>query len=99
VTTTSAANPNQRFDDRKRCRQKVLDALIKAAAVRNEGWVEHEREVMAEAANAFALAHGYHTITVEDIERIEHNAMGHCDYGSKIALYISELVVPSLHVR
>lgn len=79
-----------------KCRQRCLDALRQAMNLRNtfDGleWVEHEREAITVAANTWALAHGLPTVTVSQVEEIEHLACGHSDYGSKLALYVAELV-------
>lgn len=47
---------------------------------------------MAKAANDWAAAHGLNKVTVHQIEDIEHLAVGHIDYATKIALYIAEMV-------
>ncbi len=77
------------------CRQHVLLALCAAAEDRSASdWVERERVVVATSANAWAQAHGYpQRVTVDDVERIEVQAVGHVDYASKLALYIAEFVV------
>lgn len=78
------------------CKQHVENALSEAAQHRdkNLAWIEREREVMAIAANEWALAHGYPpSITVDVVERVEGPAVGHIDYASKMALYVAEQVV------
>ena len=56
-------------------------------------WVERERRALANAANAWAVAHGpLRTVTVDEIEQVEPRAIGHSDYARKLALYIAELV-------
>jgi hypothetical protein len=78
------------------CRAHVLAALIKEAKKRNQcdgmEWVDNERLAVAVAANQWAGAHGYRTVTIHDVERVEGQAVGHCDYASKLALYVAELV-------
>jgi hypothetical protein len=59
------------------CRAHVLAALVKEAKKRNQ----------------WAGAHGYRTVTIHDVERVEGRAVGHVDYASKLALYVAELVV------
>lgn len=79
------------------CRDYVLDALRKAMEARHRftglEWIDYERQAVAIAANQWADAHGIErTVTVHDVERIEVTAVGHVDYGPKLALYIAEYV-------
>jgi nitrate reductase assembly molybdenum cofactor insertion protein NarJ len=77
-----------------RCRDQILAALRAQMAHRNDhpDWMHRERVAIATAATMYALAHGLRAVTVMDVERIEHAAVGHFDYASKISLYISEMV-------
>lgn len=61
---------------------------------RVNAWVESERMAVAVAANQWAEAHGIaRRVTVEHVESVESMAMGHVDYASKLALYVSDLVL------
>lgn len=78
------------------CRAHVFDALVGAGRSRDQrdDWEEHERLAVTLAANEWAQAHGYPTrLTVADVERIERPAIGHSDYGAKLALYVAENVL------
>ena len=82
-------------DSVRSCHSRIFDGLVAKMEHRSRfSWVEDERLAVAEAANAWALAHpGSHTVSVDDVELIEHLAMGHVDYASKLALYVAEMVV------
>lgn len=80
------------------CRDYIYDALVRTMEDRSSrdgmGWVERERMAVAVAANEWAVAHApARTVTVDDVEAVEGRAVGHCDYASKLALYVAELVV------
>ena len=85
-----------RHDELANCRRRCLVALREAMGERPTysglGWIEDERLAITNAANDWATAHGLPTVTVNDVERIEHMAMGHVDYATKLALYVAELV-------
>lgn len=85
-----------RYDELENCRRRLKVALHSAMAVRSSfdglEWIEHERDAITNAANVWALAHGLPTITVAQVEQVEQRAVGHVDYGSKLALYVCELV-------
>ena len=84
-----------RHEDVMNLRRRCLWALRKAMNDRplfaDTEWIEHERQAITEAANVWALAHGLPTITVGQVEAIEHFAVGHIDYAEKLALYVAEL--------
>lgn len=83
-------------NDHRSCREDVLAALNAAAAHRGNdlSWIDHEREVVATAANVWAMLHNYpNRVTVDDVERVERGAVGHYDYASKLALYVADLIV------
>jgi hypothetical protein len=85
-----------RHDEMRNCRERVLIGLARAMEDRNTftglEWIGRERRAITEAANAWATAHGLPTITVDQVEAVEHMAVGHVDYAEKLALYVSELV-------
>lgn len=85
------------YKDIRECRIYVLMGLTEAMEKRHDRpdtWVEDERLAVAVAANEWATAHGYdRRITVEDIERIEGNAVGHIDYATKLALLVAEFII------
>lgn len=81
-----------------RCRDYVLAALRDEMTRRGNdlAWIERERDAVAVAANAWAEAQGLPArVTVADVERVESGAIGHSDYGSKLALYVAEIIVPA----
>jgi hypothetical protein len=79
------------------CHRHVLAAFRAEAAKRPQAsdccWIDNERLAITIAANAWATAHGYEPITVDDVERAEPAAIGHSDYAHKLALYVAEKVV------
>jgi hypothetical protein len=83
-------------DELENCRRRLRIALHSAMndrpAFNGLGWIEHEREAITQAANMWALARGLPTVTVDQVEQVEQRAVGHCDYSSKFALYVCELV-------
>lgn len=57
-------------------------------------WIANERHAMVEAANRWTERFDMGApITVEQVEAIEHRAVGYCDYASKMALYVAELAL------
>jgi predicted regulator of amino acid metabolism with ACT domain len=77
------------------CRDHVLEALIATAADRSApNCEERERAAVCIAANQWAEAHGINRrVTVSAVERVEHQALGHSDYMSKLALYVAEAIL------
>lgn len=75
-----------------------LRRRFKAATDQRHGhpgneWEEYERVELAIAANSWADSHGLgKTVTRDDIEAIEGQAIGHVDYASKLCLYTAELL-------
>ena len=58
-----------------------------------EVWTAGEHMAVAVAANTWAEANGLRNrVTVADVERVETMALGHIDYGRKLALYVAELL-------
>ena len=74
--------------------RKALNDEIEHRRENPDTWIENERAAVAGEVNRWAMANGWPMITVDDIERIEHQAMGHIDYVRKLSLYASELVWP-----
>lgn len=73
----------------------LLDALRAEMAHRSEhdDWEVRERFAVTLAANEWANAHYcQRLVTVDDVEAVEHFAVGHVDYASKLALYVAELI-------
>ena len=72
----------------------IHQALVKQMTHRrtDKRWVETERMAVALEANKWATAHGWRTVTVDDVERVEVRAVGHVDYATKLALYVAEEV-------
>lgn len=82
------------YEDESRCRTYLLDALTKEMDKRHlnkDTWIENERFAITAAANAWADAHGLPVrLTVDEVENVEQLAVGHVDYGRKLALYVAE---------
>jgi len=55
-------------------------------------WVEMELQAMLDAVNRHRARLGKTPVAVGDVERVETMASGHTDYGTKFALYCTELV-------
>lgn len=84
--------PSKNYAEGLRMLRSVGDALAEAQQDRSApDWVERERQVVADEVNRWAISHGWRTITVADVERVEPMAMGHIDYARKLALYACEL--------
>jgi hypothetical protein len=78
-------------------RHRVLHETLCAEAQKREGreatvWIAAEREALFGAVNRFRALDGKAPVTVDRIERVEQTALGHVDYGTKIALYCAEIV-------
>lgn len=86
-----------RWADVMACRDAILVAFraeqLKRTS-RNLDWIENERQVVADAATAWAESNHYDVVvTARDVERIEVLAVGHIDYTTKLALYVAEHVI------
>lgn len=55
------------------------------------GWSRYERNVMLNAVNTIRESRGLGQVTVDDVWRVEQQAVGHSDYVAKFALYCAEL--------
>ena len=75
---------------------RELHSLLCAEAEKRDGrglaWVEQERGVMCDAVNRHRARLGKKPVTMDDVEAVEQLAVGHVDYGTKFALYCTELV-------
>ena len=78
------------------CRDYVLAAL-QDTDLRHlpfDKWSHAELLAVAIAANDWGRARGVgHRVTVTQVEDVERRAVGHSDYGPKLALYVAELVL------
>lgn len=54
-------------------------------------WIELERTAMWQAVNVLRHEQGKEPVPIEEVEKVETMAQGHTDYGTKYALYCSEL--------
>lgn len=54
-------------------------------------WASYERTRMHETVNAIRAERGLPAVPVEDILRVERQAVGHSDYSLKFAFYCAEL--------
>lgn len=54
-------------------------------------WAAYERTRMHETVNAIRAERGLPAVPVEDIIRVERQAVGHSDYSLKFAFYCAEL--------
>lgn len=80
-----------------RCRDYVLAALLEEMTFRSHRadltWIEREREAVAVAANRWAKNNDIgRRVTVDDVERLEQQAIGHSDYASKLALGVADMI-------
>lgn len=94
VGGTQTASQHREMMD---CRDFVHDALGSEMANRHgrdvDVWIAAERQAVTDAANEWASVRGCGSeVTVEDVERVENLAVGHVDYGRKLALYVAEIV-------
>jgi hypothetical protein len=83
----------QVHDEMLRCHKRLKDVLRKAQDQRPKhpyDWVENEHVALLVAVNEWAEDHDRPVLTLEDIERVEVQALGHYDYSSKFCLYIAE---------
>lgn len=60
-----------------------------------EQWATAEAQAVWKAARGFAQQHGLRQPLLDDVIRVERQASGHSDYGSKWALYVTELMMPA----
>lgn len=87
------------YDKRTDVRQVVEAALLKEAKKRylTDGlqWIANERIAMVDAANLWQARNGIgQPVNLDMVEAVESRACGHVDYVQKMALYVSELVLP-----
>ena len=54
-------------------------------------WAAFERTRMHETVNAIRAERGLSALPVDDIVRVERQAVGHSDYSLKFAFYCAEL--------
>lgn len=73
----------------------VKRALVAEAALRNERsfkeWSVAEAMAVWSATRDFAQQHGLRVPKLAEVVRVERQAIGHCDYAAKWALYAIEL--------
>lgn len=69
----------------------LIDEAEKRRGRRYEQWREAEAKAVWAATCAFAQRHGLREPAMSEVIRIESQAIGHCDYSSKWALYAVEL--------
>jgi len=78
-------------------RDKRMDFVPEPSYFRRPGqefaWIAHERAVMHALVNEERARVGKAPIPESEIARVTQYAVGHSDYGSKLALYCSELVL------
>jgi hypothetical protein len=73
----------------------MLKTLTKAQECRktHSDWHQLEMQVMLNAVNNERGARVLSPITMQQLERVEVGARGHCDYSRKFALYCAELAL------
>lgn len=59
----------------------------------NLKWIEKERWAVVYAANDWAQANNFGSITASDVKHLESLAVGHVDYALKLCLYVAERVM------
>lgn len=76
--------------------RSIYDALTKEAEKRKdkdcEEWIDTERKVVWAVVRDYAQQHNLKVPTIEDIERAENYALGHCDYAAKFAYKVTDLL-------
>lgn len=79
------------------CRDAIFSALTAEMNNRRDNpglrWIHSERMAVLNAANDWAVKHNGHTVSLDDVIRVESSASGHVDYASKFALHVAELAV------
>ncbi|MDY0748992.1 hypothetical protein SNE35_31125 [Paucibacter sp. R3-3] len=90
-------NPLTRYRLMETGIQTLKTVLVEEAAKRPgrtvEQWTTAEVNAMWAAARDFAEQHGLRVPLLADVVRVERQACGHCDYGSKWALYVTGLMM------
>lgn len=89
---------NATYEKMMDCKTFIYDALLAEMGKRRDSpgleWVDNERVAVAIAATEWAMVNGFPIfVTPEDVESIEHSAVGHVDYASKLSLYVAEYVL------
>ncbi len=74
-------------------RGEFVAAPEEARMLKEPGWVAFERQAMLDAVNLERRVRGLPHVTVAQVIRVENQACGHVDYGSKFALYCAELAM------
>lgn len=74
--------------------QELHELLCSEAGKRDqrEDWITAERRALCEAVNRHRTRLGKSPLTMDDVERVEQQAVGHTDYARKFSLYCTELV-------
>lgn len=94
-------NPLARYQLKKGCIEALKAALAAEASQRRgrtfDEWSRAEAQALWTAARDFAQQHGLQVPLLADVVRVERQACGHSDYGSKWALYVTELMLNSEH--
>ena len=79
--------------------EAVKSALIAEAELRNgrtfKEWTESEAKAVWSATRDFAQQNCLRIPKLEEVVRVERQACGHSDYGSKWAIYAVELTFVS----
>lgn len=87
----------QRYRFTQSAMQALKSALVAEAVHRRgrhfEQWSAAEAKAVWAASRDFAQQHGLRVPLLEDVVRVERQASGHSDYGSKWALYVVELML------
>lgn len=83
-----------RNDLHRELHRELHELLCKEAKERRgrSDWITLERAAMLVAVNRHRARRDKRSLTVGDVERVEMMACGHTDYGTKFALYCTELV-------
>lgn len=79
-------------------RNHLLDVLSAAQSKFREKceypeWIQKEHEEMLTEVNIQLATRCRKPITLEDLVKIEQNALGHSDYSSKFSLYLAEVIL------
>lgn len=84
-----------RYTYRNKLHYEFHQLLCDEAEKRNERpttWAAVELAAMWDRVNQERKNLGKHPLTLDDVKKVESMALGHSDYGTKFALYCTELV-------
>lgn len=81
------------INHRNELHRDMEEALARVAQNRKQDphWIEHERRLLWTMVNDYRTQQNKQPVTLEEIKRVEDQAVGHSDYMHKFTLYCTEL--------